>query len=174
MWLKAPEQGDRWLIPKFISQLFSRVWCSSGVIFCRGFLVKLFAWTFGWVILHTVRQIPPPPRSVAVNKARLKRIGITHILNTAHGTGVYTNESFYAGINIKYMGIEVDDFPDADISVHFRPTAEFLDDALLTHKGRIWFISSEICVCCCGEEFRVHHWTLINSAGKIYWQIRSK
>lgn len=100
---------------------------------------------------------PPPPRSVAVNKARLKRIGITHILNTAHGTGVYTNESFYAGINIKYMGIEVDDFPDADISVHFRPTAEFLDDALLTHKGRIWFISSEICVCCCGEEFRVHH-----------------
>lgn len=71
-----------------------------------------------------------------MNKARLKRIGITHILNTAHGTGVYTNESFYAGMNIKYMGIEVDDFPDADISVHFRPTAEFLDDALLTHKGR--------------------------------------
>lgn len=106
---------------------------------------------------HSKTDPPPRPRSVAVNKARLKRIGITHILNTAHGTGVYTNESFYAGMNIKYMGIEVDDFPDADISVHFRPTAEFLDDALLTHKGRIWFISSEICVCCCGEEFRVHH-----------------
>lgn len=106
-----------------------------GCHFLQRLLVKLFAWTFGWVILHTVRQISPP-RSVAVNKARLKRIGITHILNTAHGTGVYTNESFYAGMNIKYMGIEVDDFPDADISVHFRPTAEFLDDALLTHKGR--------------------------------------
>lgn len=74
-------------------------------------------------------------RSVAVNKARLKRMGITHILNAAHGTGVYTSETFYAGMNIQYMGIEVDDFPDADISVHFRPTAEFLDDALLTHKG---------------------------------------
>lgn len=74
-------------------------------------------------------------RSVAVNKARLKRMGITHILNTAHGTGVYTGESFYSGMNIQYMGIEVDDFPDADISVHFRPTAEFLDEALLTHKG---------------------------------------
>lgn len=74
-------------------------------------------------------------RSVAVNKARLKRMGITHILNTAHGTGVYTGESFYAGMNLQYMGIEVDDFPDADISVHFRPTAEFLDEALLTHKG---------------------------------------
>lgn len=62
-------------------------------------------------------------------------MGITHILNTAHGTGVYTNESFYSGMNIQYMGIELDDFPDTDISVHFRPTAEFLDEALLTHKG---------------------------------------
>ncbi|KAM7375535.1 hypothetical protein PAMA_014580 [Pampus argenteus] len=76
-------------------------------------------------------------KSVAVNKARLKRMGVTHILNTAHGTGVYTGESFYSGMNIQYMGIEVDDFPDADISVHFRPTAEFLDEALLTHKGKV-------------------------------------
>lgn len=75
-------------------------------------------------------------RSVAVNKARLKRMGITHILNTAHGTGVYTGESFYSSMNIHYMGIELDDFPDVDISAHFRPTAEFLDEALLTHKGR--------------------------------------
>lgn len=81
-------------------------------------------------------------RSVAVNKARLKRMGITHILNTAHGTGVYTGESFYAGMNIQYMGIEVDDFPDSDISAHFRPTAEFLDEALLTHKGEKGFVVS--------------------------------
>ncbi|XP_071335762.1 serine/threonine/tyrosine-interacting-like protein 2 [Trachinotus anak] len=80
-------------------------------------------------------------KSVAVNKARLKRMGITHILNTAHGTGVYTGESFYAGMNIQYMGIEVDDFPDADISVHFRPTAEFLDEALLTHRGKVLVVS---------------------------------
>ncbi|CAB1327682.1 unnamed protein product [Coregonus sp. 'balchen'] len=45
-------------------------------------------------------------KSVAVNKARLKRMGITHILNAAHGTGVYTGEAFYAGMNIGYMGIE--------------------------------------------------------------------
>lgn len=68
-------------------------------------------------------------------------MGITHILNTAHGTGVYTGQSFYAGMNIQYMGIEVDDFSDADISVHFRSTAEFLDEALLTHKGE------EVCFC---------------------------
>lgn len=74
-------------------------------------------------------------RSVAVNKARLKRLGITHILNAGHGTGVYTGESFYQGMNISYMGIEVDDFPDSDISIHLRTGAEFLDEALLTHRG---------------------------------------
>lgn len=72
---------------------------------------------------------------MAVNKARLKRLGITHIVNAAHGTGVYTGELFYQGMNITYMGIEVDDFPDADISPYFRTCAEFLDDALLTHRG---------------------------------------
>ncbi|KAM6945336.1 LOW QUALITY PROTEIN: serine/threonine/tyrosine-interacting-like protein 2 [Aplochiton taeniatus] len=76
-------------------------------------------------------------KSVAVNKARLKRMGITHILNSAHGTGVYTGQSFYTGMSLQYMGIEVDDFADADISPHFRTAAEFLDEALLTHKGKV-------------------------------------
>ncbi|XP_018603554.1 serine/threonine/tyrosine-interacting-like protein 2 [Scleropages formosus] len=76
-------------------------------------------------------------QSVAVNKSRLKRLGITHILNAAHGTGVYTGPDFYAGMNIQYMGIEVDDFPDVDISPHLRSAAEFLDEALLTHKGKV-------------------------------------
>ncbi|KAJ4920370.1 hypothetical protein JOQ06_009990 [Pogonophryne albipinna] len=80
-------------------------------------------------------------KSVAVNKARLKRMGITHILNAAHGTGVYTGESFYSGMSITYLGIEVDDFPDADIAVHFRPSTEFLDEALLTHKGKVLVVS---------------------------------
>ncbi|XP_054636754.1 serine/threonine/tyrosine-interacting-like protein 2 [Dunckerocampus dactyliophorus] len=80
-------------------------------------------------------------KSVAVNKARLKRMGITHILNAAHGTGVYTGEAFYAGMGVHYMGIEVDDFPDADISPHFRPTAEFFDEALLSHKGKVLVVS---------------------------------
>ncbi|MGH0120235.1 UNVERIFIED_CONTAM: hypothetical protein FKN15_056560 [Acipenser sinensis] len=76
-------------------------------------------------------------KSVAVNKARLKRLGITHILNAAHGTGVYTGPDFYTGMDIQYQGIEVDDFPDVDISKHFRPAAEFLDETLLTCRGKI-------------------------------------
>ncbi|XP_054022083.1 serine/threonine/tyrosine-interacting-like protein 2 [Dryobates pubescens] len=82
-------------------------------------------------------------KSVAVNKSRLKRLGITHVLNAAHGTGVYTGPDFYNGLNIQYLGIEVDDFPDMDISKHFRPAAEFLDEALLTYRGKI-LVSSEM------------------------------
>ncbi|XP_027744027.1 inactive dual specificity phosphatase 27 isoform X1 [Empidonax traillii] len=82
-------------------------------------------------------------KSVAVNKSRLKRLGITHVLNAAHGTGVYTGPSFYNGLNIQYLGIEVDDFPDMDISKHFRLAAEFLDEALLTYRGRV-LVSSEM------------------------------
>lgn len=70
-----------------------------------------------------------------MNKARLKRMGITHILNAAHGTGVYTGPEFYTGLEIQYLGVEVDDFPEVDISQHFRKAAEFLDEALLTYRG---------------------------------------
>ncbi|XP_054829783.1 serine/threonine/tyrosine-interacting-like protein 2 [Eublepharis macularius] len=82
-------------------------------------------------------------KSVAVNKSRLKRLGITHVLNAAHGTGVYTGPDFYNGMDIQYLGIEVDDFPDMDISKHFRPAAEFLDEALLTYRGKV-LVSSEM------------------------------
>ncbi|ELK16318.1 Inactive dual specificity phosphatase 27 [Pteropus alecto] len=82
-------------------------------------------------------------KSVAVNKSRLKRLGITHILNAAHGTGVYTGPEFYTGLEIQYLGVEVDDFPEVDVSQHFRKAAEFLDEALLTHRGKV-LVSSEM------------------------------
>ncbi|ELK29892.1 PREDICTED: inactive dual specificity phosphatase 27 [Myotis davidii] len=82
-------------------------------------------------------------KSVAVNKSRLKRLGITHILNAAHGTGVYTGPEFYTGLDIQYLGVEVDDFPEVDISRHFRKAAEFLDEALLTYRGKV-LVSSEM------------------------------
>ncbi|XP_069492062.1 serine/threonine/tyrosine-interacting-like protein 2 [Ambystoma mexicanum] len=76
-------------------------------------------------------------KSVAVNKGRLKRMGISHILNAGHGTGVFTGAEFYTGMDIHYLGIEVDDFPESDISKHLRKGAEFLDEALLTYRGKV-------------------------------------
>ncbi|XP_078264779.1 serine/threonine/tyrosine-interacting-like protein 2 [Rhinoraja longicauda] len=80
-------------------------------------------------------------KSAAVNKGRLKRLGITHILNTAHGTGVYTSKAFYTGMEIEYLGIEADDFPDFDLSKYFRKAAEFMDEALLTCRGKVMVCS---------------------------------
>ncbi|XP_043556954.1 serine/threonine/tyrosine-interacting-like protein 2 isoform X1 [Chiloscyllium plagiosum] len=76
-------------------------------------------------------------KGATVNKVRLKRLGITHILNAAHGTGVYTKTDFYAKMEIQYLGIEADDFPDFDLSKHFRKAAEFMDEALLTYRGKV-------------------------------------
>uniref|UniRef100_A0A8D2HT63 Uncharacterized protein n=1 Tax=Urocitellus parryii TaxID=9999 RepID=A0A8D2HT63_UROPR len=44
---------------------------------------------------------------------------------------------------IQYLGVEVDDFPEVDISQHFRKAAEFLDEALLTYRGKV-LVSSEM------------------------------
>ncbi|CAI9555322.1 unnamed protein product [Staurois parvus] len=82
-------------------------------------------------------------KSVAVNKGRLKRMGITHILNAGHNTTVFTGPEFYTGMEVQYMGVEVDDFPDCDISKFFRPAAEFLDEALLTYRGKV-LVNSEM------------------------------
>ncbi|XP_059184219.1 serine/threonine/tyrosine-interacting-like protein 2 isoform X2 [Centropristis striata] len=116
-------------------------WTSRGPWFRTASRRPPTLWTKCGPTSSSLRSCFSCSRSVAVNKARLKRMGITHILNTAHGTGVYTGESFYAGMSIQYMGVEVDDFPDTDISLHFRPTAEFLDEALLTHKGKVLVVS---------------------------------
>ncbi|XP_063812808.1 serine/threonine/tyrosine-interacting-like protein 2 [Pseudophryne corroboree] len=82
-------------------------------------------------------------KSVAVNKGRLKRMGITHILNAGHNTTVFTGPEFYKGMDVQYMGVEIDDFPDLDISKFLRPAAEFLDEALLTYRGKV-LVNSEM------------------------------
>ncbi|XP_078738537.1 serine/threonine/tyrosine-interacting-like protein 2 [Lampetra fluviatilis] len=75
--------------------------------------------------------------SVAMNRARLKRMAVTHVVNAAHGTGVFTGHEFYRGMELAYLAVPADDFPDFDISGHFYPAAAFIDEALLTHKGTV-------------------------------------
>ncbi|KAG8450093.1 hypothetical protein GDO86_002642 [Hymenochirus boettgeri] len=97
--------------------------------------------------LNSVDEVWPnvfiAEKSIAVNKGRLKRMGITHILNAGHNTSVFTSPAFYSGMDIQYMGVEVDDFPESDISKFLRPAAEFLDEALLTYRGKV-LVSSEM------------------------------
>uniref|UniRef100_A0A3P9JB09 Dual specificity protein phosphatase n=1 Tax=Oryzias latipes TaxID=8090 RepID=A0A3P9JB09_ORYLA len=76
---------------------------------------------------------------VATNVLRLKRIGITHILNAAEGNSfmhVNTSSQFYAGTGIVYHGVPASDTDHFDISVYFQEAAEFIETALRSKNGK--------------------------------------
>ncbi|XP_028310609.1 dual specificity protein phosphatase 3-like [Gouania willdenowi] len=76
---------------------------------------------------------------VATNVMRLKRLGITHILNAAEGNSymhVNTNAEFYADTSIVYHGIAASDTDHFDISVYFEEGADFIEKALAYKNGK--------------------------------------
>ena len=78
-------------------------------------------------------------RFVATNAMRLKRLGITHILNAAEGNSymhVNTNAEFYAGTGIIYHGVPASDTDHFDISVFFEEGADFIEKALAYKNGK--------------------------------------
>lgn len=94
-----------------------------------------------------------------MNVMRLKRQGITHILNAAEGNSfmhVNTNTEFYAGTGIIYHGIPASDTDHFDISVYFEEAADFIEKALAYKNGKgqkitdLRLTGTEIqCVCVC-------------------------
>ncbi|XP_070346908.1 dual specificity protein phosphatase 13B isoform X4 [Equus asinus] len=78
---------------------------------------------------------PPLPRTTANNRFELWKLGITHVLNAAHG-GLYCQggPDFY-GSSVTYLGVPAPDLPDFDISAYFSSTADFIHRALSTPGG---------------------------------------
>ncbi|XP_053300360.1 dual specificity protein phosphatase 3-like [Pleuronectes platessa] len=77
--------------------------------------------------------------SVAWSVTRLRRLGVTHVLNAAEGNSfmhVNTNAEFYAGTGFIYHGIPASDFDHFDISVYFEEAAEFIGKALEYNHGK--------------------------------------
>ncbi|KAK7919173.1 hypothetical protein WMY93_010457 [Mugilogobius chulae] len=69
--------------------------------------------------------------SVAKDKTLLQDLGVTHIVNAAHGPQrIDTGAGYYDDVGVAYLGVESDDSKDFNISVFFRETAEFIDSAL--------------------------------------------
>lgn len=69
----------------------------------------------------------------ARNKSYLRRIGITHVVNTAEGNRygmVNTDAHFYRDSGIRYMGLPLLDLPSARIHQYFYAAADFIDDAI--------------------------------------------
>ncbi|XP_012274093.1 dual specificity protein phosphatase 3 [Orussus abietinus] len=71
--------------------------------------------------------------STAKNKKFLKRLGVTHVLNTAEGNRfglVNTNRHYYSDTSIEYLGLPIIDLPTIDISQYFPAAVSFIHNAL--------------------------------------------
>ena len=82
-------------------------------------------------------------RGAAKNTFYLKKIGVTHVLNTAEGTRtglVDTNQNFYRPFGIKYKGLKLLDVSQTNIAMYFTEVAEYIDDALKS-GGKFAYLS---------------------------------
>ncbi|KAI5639736.1 dual specificity phosphatase, catalytic domain-containing protein [Phthorimaea operculella] len=76
----------------------------------------------------------------AKDKAWLRRMGITYVLNTAEGkryTQVDTDHLYYRDCpSIRYKGFQLMDLPSTDISKYFYIAANFIDEGV-SRGGRV-------------------------------------
>lgn len=78
-------------------------------------------------------------RVAARDKGSIHSLGITHVVNAAHGPStpppkccfhVNTGPRFYRDMNVDYYGVEADDATEFILSPFFYPTARYLRAAL--------------------------------------------
>ncbi|KAG5831524.1 hypothetical protein ANANG_G00304600 [Anguilla anguilla] len=68
--------------------------------------------------------------AIAQNRTALQRLGITHVLNAAHSKqGSIGDQEFY-GNSFVYYGIPAEDSSQFDLSLYFKPAADFIHKAL--------------------------------------------
>lgn len=73
-------------------------------------------------------------------------MGVTHVLNAAHGTAYSHGGQDYYGATIDYYGVPAHDLPSFDISQFFFSAAEFIHKALNTPGGMEWSLFTFVCV----------------------------
>ncbi|XP_071419755.1 dual specificity protein phosphatase 13B-like [Pithys albifrons albifrons] len=75
---------------------------------------------------------------VARDKAQLSQMGISHVVNAAAGRfRINTGPTFYNDLSVDYYGVEAEDNPDFDLSIHFYPVAQYIREALNSPKGKV-------------------------------------
>ena len=63
----------------------------------------------------------------------MKRLGITHVLNAAHGKGqfqVNTNHVMYRRSDIHFLGLPAIDFINQDLRKYFDESIDFIHSAV--------------------------------------------
>ncbi|XP_038593243.1 dual specificity protein phosphatase family protein [Micropterus salmoides] len=75
--------------------------------------------------------------AVAQNRKTLQKLGITHVLNVAHSKqGSIGDQSFYGNTCI-YFGIPAEDSERFDLSLYFKPAADFIHNALKSKDAKV-------------------------------------
>uniref|UniRef100_A0A4W4HQC8 Dual specificity protein phosphatase n=1 Tax=Electrophorus electricus TaxID=8005 RepID=A0A4W4HQC8_ELEEL len=75
--------------------------------------------------------------SIANDRYGLWKLGISHVLNAAHGkTHCQGGHEFY-GSSVEYCGVPADDSPAFDLSVYFRPCADYIHQVLSSPGARL-------------------------------------
>lgn len=75
----------------------------------------------------------------AKDKYKLKRLGITHILNAAEGTwnSVDTGPGYYSDMDIVYYGVVAEDVATFDLSQYFFSAAQFIQKTLSNSQNKL-------------------------------------
>lgn len=74
-------------------------------------------------------------RHMSHDRYGLWRLGITHVLNAAHGKMCCKGRDDFYGTTVKYYGVPANDLPTFDISPFFYPSAHYIHEALSTTGG---------------------------------------
>ncbi|CAJ0964621.1 unnamed protein product [Ranitomeya imitator] len=72
----------------------------------------------------------------ANDKYELWKLGITHVLNAAHGRRYSEGNPDFYGTTITYHGVPANDVPEFDMSKYFYSAAAFIHKALTTPGGK--------------------------------------
>uniref|UniRef100_A0A4X2L2H7 Dual specificity phosphatase 13A n=1 Tax=Vombatus ursinus TaxID=29139 RepID=A0A4X2L2H7_VOMUR len=75
--------------------------------------------------------------SLANNRFELWKLGITHVLNAAHGGLCCQGGPDFYGSCVSYLGVPAHDLPDFNISAYFSSAADFIHNALLTPGAKV-------------------------------------
>lgn len=74
-------------------------------------------------------------RSVANDRFSLWKLGITHVLNAAHGKMHCQGSHEFYGSTVEYYGVPADDSPSFNLSLYFHPCADYIREVLSSPGG---------------------------------------
>uniref|UniRef100_A0A8B9JI53 Dual specificity protein phosphatase n=1 Tax=Astyanax mexicanus TaxID=7994 RepID=A0A8B9JI53_ASTMX len=75
--------------------------------------------------------------SIANDRYGLWKLGITHVLNAAHGKMHCQGSHEFYGSSIEYHGVPADDSPSFNLSVYFQPCADHIHQVLNSPGGKV-------------------------------------